>query len=155
MLDSAPTAPLTPPTATVPDPATAAQMNAQMHVGVRTEAFGAVEIHTVVQQSQVGITVHADRDIAHWFGSELPGLESGLNKSHLNLTAVDFDNGRSGVQTATSFQQGQPQQHFSETSGAQFATLPDQNTASEPAPADTLTSDLLVGPAKTHVSIHA
>jgi hypothetical protein len=151
MLDSAPPAPPTPPVA--PGPA-AAQMNAQMHVGIRTEAFGAVEIHTVVQQSQVGITVHADRDIARWFTSELPGLESGLNKNHLNLTTVDFDNGRSGVQTATSFQHGQPQQHFSETPGAQSAALPHQNTASESAGDDILTSDLSVGPAQTHVSIH-
>jgi hypothetical protein len=152
MLDSAPPAPSTPPTA--PDPAAAAQMNAQMHVGIRTEAFGAVEIHTVVQQSQVGIAVHADHDIAHWFSSEIPGLESGLNKNHLNLTAVDFDSGSSGVQTATSFQQGQPQQHFSEAPGSQSAALPDRDTASESAAADILPSDLSVGPAKTHVSIH-
>ena len=152
MLDSAPPTPSTPPIA--PDPAAAAQMNAQMHVGIRTEAFGAVEIHTVVQQSQVGITVHADRDIAHWFSSELPGLESGLNKNHLNLTAVDFDNGRSGVQTATSFQHGHSQQHSSETLGSQSAALPDQNAASESTAADILTSDLSVGPAQNHVSIH-
>jgi len=152
MLDSAPPASPTPPIS--PDPAAAAQMNAQMHVGIRTEAFGAVEIHTVFQQSQVGITVHADRDIAHWFSSELPGLESGLNKNHLNLTAVDFDNGRSGIQTATSSQHGQSQRHFSETPGSQSAVPPDQDTASEPAAADILTSDLSIGPAKTHVSIH-
>jgi hypothetical protein len=152
MLDSAPPVPSTPPIA--PDPAAAAQINAQMHVGIRTEAFGAVEIHAVVQQSQVGITVHADRDIAHWFSSELPGLESGLNKTHLNLTAVDFDNGRSGVQTATSSQHGQPQQHFSETPGSQSATQPEQNLASESAAAEILPSDLSVGPAQTHVSIH-
>ena len=151
MLDSAPPVPPTPPIA--PDPA-AAPMNAQMHVGIRTEAFGAVEIHTVVQQSQVGITVHADRDIARWFTSELPGLESGLNKNHLNLTTVDFDNGRSGIQTATSFQHGHPQQHFSETPDSRTNALPHQNTASESAGADTLTSDLSVGPAQTHVSIH-
>src|ERR1700686_178216 len=100
-------------------------MSAQMHLAIRTEAFGAVEIHTVVQQSQVGLTVHADRDIARWFSSEVPGLESGLNKNHLNLTAVDFDSVGSGVQTATSFQQGQPQQHFSERPGSQSAALPD------------------------------
>jgi hypothetical protein len=152
MLDSTPPAPPTLPIA--PDLAAAAQINAQMHVGMRTEAFGAVEIHTVVQQSQIGIIVHADRDIAHWFNSELPGLESGLNKNHLNLTAVDFESGRSGVQTATSSQHGQPQQRFSETPGSQFAALPHQNTASESAAADILTSDLSIGPAQTHVSIH-
>ncbi len=156
MLDSAPPAPLNPPVApSAPDPGADAQMNAQMHVGVRTDAFGAVEIHTVVQQSQVGITVHADRDIARWFSSEVPGLESGLNKSHLNLTAVDFDNGRSGVQTATSFQHGQPRQSLSQTPGSPYAASQDQDTASEPATVDILPSDLSVGPALTRVSIHA
>jgi hypothetical protein len=152
MLDAVPPSPPTPPIA--PYPASVGQMNAQMHVGIRTEAFGAVEIHTVVQQSQVAITVHAERDIAHWFSSEFPGLESGLNKNHLNLTVVDFDSGSSGVQTATSFQQGQPEQHFSNTPGSQSAALPNQNTASESAAADILTADLSVGPVQTRVSIH-
>jgi len=55
---------------------------------------------------------------------------------------------------ATSFQQGQPQQHFAETPGSQSAALPDRDTASESATADILPSDLSVGPAKTTVSIH-
>jgi hypothetical protein len=155
MLDSAPPAPAAPTAAPI-----AADPNApaQMHVGIPTDAFGAVEIHTVVQQSQIGITVHSDRDIARWFSSEVPGLESGLNKSHLNLTAVDFDNGRSGVQTATSFQQGQPRQYFSQTPGSPSAASPnassDKDTASESAAIDILPSDLSAGPAQTHVSIH-
>lgn len=137
-----------------------AQMNAQMHVGIHTDVFGAVEIHTVVQQSQVGITVHADRDIARWFSSEVPGLESGLNKSHLNLTAVDFNNGRSGVQTATSFQHGQPRHSFSQTPGSPSVALPDaaspeQDSAPESTTIDILPSDLSVGPAQGHVSVHA
>jgi hypothetical protein len=155
MLDSAPPAPSTPP---APPIATDPSAAAQMHVGMRTDAFGAVEIHTVVQQSQIGITVHSDRDIARWFSSEVPGLESGLNKSHLNLTAVDFDHGRSGVQTATSFQQGQPRQYFSETPGSPSAASRDasseKDTASESAAIDILPPDLSVGPAQTHVSIH-
>ena len=157
MLDSAPPAPSTPP---APPIATDPSAAAQMHVGMRTDAFGAVEIHTVVQQSQIGITVHSDRDIARWFSSEVPGLESGLNKSHLNLTAVDFDHGRSGVQTATSFQQGQPRQYFSETPGSPSAAShdassdKDKDTASESAAIDILPSDLSAGPAQTHVSIH-
>jgi hypothetical protein len=124
MLDSAPAPPTVPATPIAPGSAADLQMNGQMHVGVRTDAFGAVEIHTVVQQSQVGITVHADRDIARWFSSEVPGLESGLNNNHLNLTGVNFDHGRSGVQTATGFSQGQPRQSFSQTHGSQSAGLP-------------------------------
>jgi hypothetical protein len=161
MLDSAPPGP--PPDRIAPGSAADLQANAQMHLGVRTDAFGAVEIHTVVQQSQVGITVHADRDLAHWFSSEVSSLESGLNKNHLNLTAVDFDNGRSGVQTATSFQQGQPRQSFSQTgfsqtTGSQSAALPgpaspEPDTASESATTGILPSGLYAGSDRTHVSI--
>jgi len=165
MLDSAP--PVPPPPAAAPiTPGSAAdlqmnaQVNAQMHVGIRTDAFGSVEIHTIVEQSQVGITVHADRDIARWFSSEVPGLEAGLNKSHLNLTAVDFDSGRSGVQTASSFQQGQQRQSYSQTPGAPYAGSQGKGTTSEDttsksAAVEMLPSQLSYGPAVTRVSIHA
>jgi hypothetical protein len=164
MLDGAPAAPITPPPAPiVPGSASdlqmAAQTNAQMHVGVRTDAFGAVEIHTVVEQSQIGITVHSDRDISRWFSSEVPGLESGLNNNHLNLTGVNFDHGGSGVQTATSFQQGQQRQHFSQTPGSPSAALPGTALAGQDMAAESTTIDILpagssIGPAGTHVSIH-
>jgi len=167
MLDSAPLPSSAPPAAPIV-PGSAAdlrladqitgQVNAQMHVGMHTDAFGAVEIHTVVQQSQVGITVHADRDIARWFSSEVPGLESGLNHSHLNLTGVSFDQGRSGVQTATGFSHGQPRQSFSQTQGspaaaATGAASSGQDTATESATVNILPPDPQSGPGGTHVSI--
>jgi hypothetical protein len=164
MLDSAPPAAPSAPSAPIAPGSPAdlqmnAQVNAQMHVGIRTDAFGSVEIHTVVQQSQVGITVQSDRDIARWFSSEVPSLESGLNQSHLHLTAVAFDNARSGVQTATSFQHGQSQQHFSQTSGSPAAALPgsrsEQDSASDTAIVDVLPTDLSAGSGVNRVSIHA
>jgi hypothetical protein len=160
MLDSAP--PATPAPATAPiAPGSAAelqmnaQVNAQMHLDIRTDAFGAVEIHTVVQQSQVGITVHANGDIARWFSSEVPGLESGLSKSHLNLTAVDFDNGRSGVQTSSGFQQGQPRQNFSQDQGTAYSVRPGEDTATKSTAVDKLPPELTNGRLVTRVSIHA
>lgn len=155
MMDSAPPAPSTPPDATPSTSPAETPINAQMHVGLRTDAFGTVEIHTVVQQSQVGITVHSDHDISRWFNSEVPGLESGLTKSHLNLTAVNFDNGRSGVQTATSFQQGQHKQNFTQNSGVAYAALAAKDAASDSPTIDVLPSDTTVGSAITRMSIHA
>ncbi len=166
MLDSAP--PVLPPARIAPGSAadlqTNAQMNAQMHLGVRTNAFGAVEIHTIVQQSQVGITVHADRDLARWFSSEVSSLESGLTKNHLNLTTVDFDHGRTGIQTATGFQQGQPRQSFSQTGFSQTTdspsaalsdpASPEPDTASESATPGILRSGLPAGLGETRVNIH-
>jgi hypothetical protein len=164
MLDSAtaaaPTAPATP---MAPGTAADLQMNGQMHMGVRTDAFGAVDIHTVVAQSQVGITVHADRDIARWFSSEVPGLESGLNNSHLNLTGVNFDHGRSGVQTATGFSNGQPRQNFSQpqqpqSGGSRVAAAPEPSGSAEATSVDILPSDRSAGAlglgAGSHFSVH-
>lgn len=157
MLDSAPppAPPAAPPAPSAANPAT----DTQMHVGVRTDAFGAVEIHTVVQQSQVGITVHSDRDIARWFTSEVPGLESGLNNNHLNLSGVSFEHGGSGIQTASSFQHDQPRQSFSQAPGSSYgassAGLPEQDASPESAPVDILPSGLPAGPAQIHFSIHA
>ena len=160
MLDSAPPAtPASDLTALPGDVHTDAQTPAQMHVGLRTDAFGAVEIHTVVQQSQIGITVHSDRDISRWFSSEVPGLESGLNNSHLNLTAVNFDHGRSGVQAETSFQHGQSRQQYSQTPGSPSApssgsSFTKPETAELPA-VDILSPDLSAGSAQIRVSILA
>jgi hypothetical protein len=165
MLDSAPAAaPTAPATPLAPGTAADLQMNGQMHMGVRTDAFGAVDIHTVVAQSQVGITVHADRDIARWFSSEVPGLESGLNNSHLNLTGVNFDHGRSGVQTATGFSNGQPskdqpRQNSSQTPNSASAGLPGAHSqepalTTEPATIDIFPSDRSSGSAGNHFSFH-
>jgi hypothetical protein len=134
-----------------------AQISGQMHVGIRTDAFGAVEIHTVVQHSQIGLTVHSDRDIARWFTSEVPGLEAGLNKSHLNLTGVDFQN---SSQTSAGFQQGQSRQSFSQPQNSLSANareaLPEKESAAESlaVPLDILPSDGIRGKSETHVSIH-
>jgi hypothetical protein len=141
------------------DPGLSAPANAQMHVGIRTDAFGSVEVHTVVQQSEIGITVHADRDIARWFSSEIPGLESGLNNSHLNLTGVNFDSGSTGVQTGSGSHQDQPRQHFSETHSSPAAGRPNTfaNEGAAPASgaADIFPSDVSVRSGINRVSIHA
>ncbi len=156
MLDSTPPSPAAP--AAAPSAVSDAQLNAQMHVGVHTDAFGAIEIRTVVQQSQVGITVHSDRDLARWFTSEVPSLESGLNSHHLNLTTVELDHGGSGVQTGTGSQQGQPRQSFSHTPGSPFAvasgTLSQEESVAESAIDSRLPSDQSAGLAGNHVSIH-
>ena len=125
----------------------------QMHVGIRTGAFGSVEIHTVVDQSQVGIAIHGDRELARWFNAEVGGLTAGLKNQHLNLTAVDFNSGRSSMQTATNFQQGQPRQSFSQSSGSSAAALPREQAAREPE--TVVPASLAIEARETRVSILA
>jgi hypothetical protein len=155
MLDSPTATPPSQGTSSASSPVGDAETSSQMHVGIRTDAFGAVEIHTVVQHSQIGLTVHGERDIARWFTSEVPGLEAGLNKSHLNLTGVDF---QSASQTSAGFQQGQSRQSFSQPQNSSLGnagdTLPEKETTAENVPADILPSDVIRGESQTHVSIH-
>ena len=80
-----------------------------MHIGLRTAAFGAVEIYTSVHQNQVGLTVRGEHGMAHWLGTEVQSIQSGLNDHHLNLTTMEMDKGGTGLQTGSGSQQ-QPQQ---------------------------------------------
>jgi len=121
-----------PKTPTPPDPTPAAGSalaaariatdvggDVQMHVGIRTAAFGAVEIYTSVHQNQVGIAVHGERGMAHWFSSEVQNLEFGLKDHHLHLTTVEMDKGGTGLQTSTGSQQQNPHRNFQATRGWQ------------------------------------
>jgi len=127
----------------------------RMHLGVHTNAFGNVEIHTIIEQAQVGVAIHSDRDLARLFNAEVSGLETGLKSHHLDLAGVDFSSDRSGVQTSTGFQQGQPRQSFFQSSASQN-TIPEMT---EIEPASIQGPDLIAAlPAKgpeSHVSFLA
>jgi hypothetical protein len=103
-----------------PDFSTAADL--QMHLGVRTNAFGMVDIHTTLQQNQVGISIHGEQGLSRWFSAEVPGLESHLNDQRLHLASVEFNGNRSGMETTSSFHHHQPQQQFSSASGPALIT---------------------------------
>ena len=160
MLDAAPVAAATDATGMPPSVHTTPDSGAlQMRIGVHTNAFGAIEVRTVIDQSQVGISIHADHNLARWFHNEVGGLEVGLKSQHLSLTAVDFSCDRSGVHTATSFQHGQPRQNFSQSSGPAAAVSPagDPGTA-EPEigePEIDAHPPAILNPAETRVSILA
>ena len=153
MLDSAPTASLNDGMLPQSTAHVAPDAVLQMHIGIHTNAFGNVEIRTVVEQSQVGVAIHGDHDLARWFSSEVSGLEAGLKSQHLNLTGVDFGSNRSGVQTATSFQQGQPQQNSPHTPGSYAAALPSEAAPPEPEITSDPTAPLPAQLAETRVSI--
>ena len=109
----------------------------QMRLDVHTNAFGNVEIHTVIEQAQVGVAIHSDRDLSRWFNSEVGGLETELKNQHLDLAGVNFSSNRSGVQTATSFQQGQARQQNlfqPSTPQSKIPQLPGVETDSRPEP---------------------
>ena len=148
MLDSAPARANTPPAAHFPmEPG--GEM--QMRVGIRTTAFGAVEIYTHVHQNQVGLAVHGERGLAHWFSTEVPNIESGLKDHRFHLTALELDSGSTGLQTATSSDHRHPQRNFSIPNGWRYnVTLEEAN---ETEPVETATT-LPPWSGETRVSIH-
>lgn len=109
--------------------------DAQMRVGLRTAAFGAVEIYTSVHQNQVGLTLHGTRELTQWFSSEVQAIESRLNDQHLNLASLDMQNSSAGLQTGTGAHHHPPTQSFVGAPRAPSADTPDASgTADEPAP---------------------
>lgn len=61
----------------------------EMHIGLRTAAFGSVEVHTVIRQAQVDIAIGSEKgDLRTWLTSEMPVLEASLRQHHLKLEDV-------------------------------------------------------------------
>jgi len=147
MLDSAPAGANAPPAARITTEPGGAM---QMHVGIRTTAFGAVEIYTSVHQNQVGLAVHGEHGLAHWLRSEVPNIESGLKDHRLNLTILELDSGSTGLQTATGSDHRHPQRNFPTMSGWRNNVTLDQ--ANETEPIET-TTPLLPWSGETRVSI--
>ena len=51
----------------------------EMHIGLRTQAFGSVEVHTVVRDSQVGLSVGSERgDLRTFLATEVSGLPASI-----------------------------------------------------------------------------
>jgi hypothetical protein len=90
---------------------------AEMHIGLRTQAFGTVDVHTAVRDTQLGLAVNSERGDLHGFLSpEVPTLQTTLRQHDLHFETIKFiqqgssSSGFSGNADshARSFGQGQP-----------------------------------------------
>jgi hypothetical protein len=82
---------------------------AQFRVGMRTESFGSVDVHTSIASKQVEIQMGSERgDLHDFFLAELPSLQSTLRQHDLQLGDV-----------RTLSQTGNPGFDFSQDSGRQ------------------------------------
>ena len=62
-----------------------------MHIGLRTQAFGSVEVHTMVRDSQVGLTVASERgDLRTYLGTEVSGLQTTFRQQDLRFDNIRF-----------------------------------------------------------------
>jgi len=63
----------------------------EMHIGLRTQAFGSVEVHTVVRDSQVGLTVGSERgDLRSLLTPEVSGLQTTFRQQDLRFDNIQF-----------------------------------------------------------------
>ena len=63
----------------------------EMHIGLRTQAFGSVEVHTVVRDSQVGLSVGSERgDLRSFLATEVPGLQTTFRQQDLRFESIHF-----------------------------------------------------------------
>jgi len=85
---------------------------AEMHIGLSTTAFGTVEVHTVVRESQVGLTISSEKgDLRALLSSEVPGLQTTLRQHNLRLDEVKLLQPEQ-FSGSGSFSQGHPQRRF-------------------------------------------
>jgi hypothetical protein len=62
-----------------------------MHIGLHTQAFGSVEVHTVVRDSQVGLTVGSERgDLRALLATEVSGLQTAFRQQDLRFDSIRF-----------------------------------------------------------------
>jgi hypothetical protein len=88
---------------------------AEMHIGLRTQAFGSVDVHTVVRESQLGVTVGSEKgNLKSLLNAEVPGLQTELRQHDLRLENVRFMENRPGVGAETSGGAHQQSRTFNE-----------------------------------------
>jgi hypothetical protein len=106
-----------PPAATEPQPAAASSATplpavgavetarlvagvaqSEMHMGIQTQAFGNIEVHTVVRDSQVGLTVGSERgDLRTLLAPEVSGLQTTFRQQDLRFDNIRFLDTNSGT----------------------------------------------------------
>lgn len=58
---------------------------------MRTETFGSIQVHTVIRDSQVGLTIGSERgDLKTYLAAEVSGLEASLRQHDLQFRDVRF-----------------------------------------------------------------
>jgi hypothetical protein len=121
----------------------------EMHIGLRTQAFGSVEVHTTVHDTQVGLAVGSEKgDLRTFLASEMPGIQASLRQQDLRFDHIRFLEPGSAN---TGFSGGDSSQSRSSSQGHPFApSLP--VFASEPATSAQLEVTL---DGRTGLNVHA
>jgi hypothetical protein len=119
----------------------------EMHIGFRSPAFGSVEVHTAVRDTQLGLAVSSERgDLRGFLAQEVPGLQTVFHQQGLQFDQIRFMAPGSG--TGTGFSGG------SNSSSPENGRSPRSWFSQDAAPApDTATSEIQIS--TTRLSVHA
>jgi hypothetical protein len=108
----------------------------EMHIGMRTQAFGNVDVHTVIRDAQVGLTVGSEKgNLRSLMGPELPGLQNTLRQQELRFEGLGFSQNGAGSNAGASGGANQQSRSFGRSGTASDAAPePVQDTFSEETP---------------------
>ena len=151
----APPADLPPPPAPVTGNVQAARMveslgQQEMHIGLNTDSFGNVEVHTLIHNSQVNLAVGSERgDLRTLLTAEVPGLQANFQQHELRFESIRFlAQHPGGAGTAAGFSHGGDSQPrgFRHTAG---------RTPFYAAPQEKLAEPEMLATATRGLSVHA
>lgn len=122
----------------------------EMHIGLRTQAFGGVELHTVVRDSEVGLTVGSERgDLRTLLATEVSSLQSAFRQQDLRFDNIHFL--ETGPGTTAGFSGGADSQ--SRSSGQQHSS-PTGLFSTDSPPEDRTEINVSSG-LQTRLNVHA
>ena len=122
----------------------------EMHIGLRTQAFGSVEVHTVVRDSQVGVSVGSERgDLRTFLSTEVSGLQTTFRQQDLRFDSIRFLETSAG--TTAGFSGGADSQP---RSSSQQHSAPAALFSIHGPPADAAEVDISAG-LRTRLNVHA
>ncbi len=137
---------IAPPVSTPVDVVHAVRMferngQAEMHIGVRSETLGTIDVKATVHDGSVGVSIGVERhDVRSALVSELPGLENTLRDHDLRLGEVRFHD--TGSTLASEYGNGrQPQsQDYSRPPASAFYRAAKSSSESNDLPVEMVTT---------------
>ncbi len=105
----------------------------EMHIGFRTQAFGSVEVHTVVRESQLGLTVGSEKgNLRTFLSSEVPILQTTFRQHDLRLEDIRFLENCAGFGADLSGGANQHSRPFRQSSASTTGGLPPEDAQGSP-----------------------
>jgi hypothetical protein len=105
----------------------------EMHIGLRTQAFGTVDVHTALRDTQLGLAVSSERgDLRSFLAPDVPALQTVIRQHDLRFDKIQFTQ-PSGANTTFSDNANSQSRYFSQSTPSASALPPDDTTEPDAA----------------------